>query len=213
MTTPLRTALSEAAGRLLDAYNPEGLADCLDGFAALALRAGEAEEAAVLAGAADATRERGRGNFLFPRRRPPTRPGDLGRRARRARRRRRSARPRATGSDMACARARRWCGRGGGSSPGRVAASGGAAGSATRSTPPTRVTPPDHPRAPWPSRRCRLQDPSLHREPFALRQNNDLARLLDLRSRSLTSMRAPHLLRHTRSTPPLLGYGHAHVPS
>ena len=34
------------------------LADCLYGFAALALHAGDAEEAAVLVGAADATRER-----------------------------------------------------------------------------------------------------------------------------------------------------------
>ena len=53
-----RAAFIEAAGLLLSVYSRDGLADILYGFAALALRAGDAAEAAVLVGAADATRER-----------------------------------------------------------------------------------------------------------------------------------------------------------
>jgi hypothetical protein len=53
-----RAAFIEAAGLLLSVYSRDGLADILYGVAALALRAGDAGEAAVLLGAADATRER-----------------------------------------------------------------------------------------------------------------------------------------------------------
>jgi tetratricopeptide (TPR) repeat protein len=53
-----RGALGDAANLLLGVYGRDDLADCLYGFAALSLDAGDAEEAAVLLGAADATRER-----------------------------------------------------------------------------------------------------------------------------------------------------------
>ena len=53
-----KDAFTEAARLLLGVYSREGLADGLTGFAALALRSGDATEAAVLIGAADATRER-----------------------------------------------------------------------------------------------------------------------------------------------------------
>jgi predicted ATPase len=52
-----RSALSEAAGLLLGIYSREGLADCLDYFAALSLRTGEAQESAVFIGAAHAIRQ------------------------------------------------------------------------------------------------------------------------------------------------------------
>ena len=58
-----REAFTAAAAELLSVYNRDGLADCLYGFASLSLRAGDAEEAAILVGAADATRER-TGYFL-----------------------------------------------------------------------------------------------------------------------------------------------------
>ncbi|MBE0475639.1 MAG: DUF4062 domain-containing protein [Coriobacteriia bacterium] len=54
---PARSAFTEAAGLLLGIYSREGLADCLDGFAAVSLADGDAEDAAALLGAADATRE------------------------------------------------------------------------------------------------------------------------------------------------------------
>ena len=59
----VRAAFTEAAGPLPGAYGRDGLADCLCGFASLALRAGDAEKAAILVDAADATRER-IGSFL-----------------------------------------------------------------------------------------------------------------------------------------------------
>jgi hypothetical protein len=52
-----RTALSEAAELLLGIYNREGLADTLDYFAALALRVGDPQAAAVFIGAAHAIRD------------------------------------------------------------------------------------------------------------------------------------------------------------
>lgn len=64
-----RDAFTEAAKVLLGVYGRDGLADCLYGFASLSLRAGDAEEAAVLVGAADATRER-TGYFLSVKQNP-----------------------------------------------------------------------------------------------------------------------------------------------
>ena len=50
--------MCEAAKLLLGIYSREGLADCLDYFAALSLRTGEARGAAVFIGAAHAIRQK-----------------------------------------------------------------------------------------------------------------------------------------------------------